>query len=328
MLRYSLDQGKTDFVLLATKIDFVENYLEIEKTRFKDRLHVSYRIEESCKNAIIASFILQSIIENAIKHGFAKTTRKCSILIIDAFYQKLSATYGFSILPIAKRWNSINSLRWVGLDLLKQERIKEAITVLERRVKYRPKSSDALIDLSKALETDGQLAHAYEVQEKAILLMIENEDSDFEKAMEQLKVLGTKSGIKNQPLPKPNPTNEALAKNKLRKLFKNYNKIRSKVFSDQSTVADADSLFSFYSDSFTYNHPGYGDIYSRELLYNNTVKYLKAGGYKDSPKRHLLNMIVGMDAIIIEEQYAGESQKTVTLYKFCGDKICYIEEYW
>ncbi len=82
LMRYSLDQGKTDFVTLSTEIEFVENYLEIEKVRFKDRLNISYQIEESCKNAYLASFILQPLIENAIKHGFAKTNRNCSITIL------------------------------------------------------------------------------------------------------------------------------------------------------------------------------------------------------------------------------------------------------
>ena len=81
-MRYSLDQGKTDFVTLSTEMEFIENYLEIEKVRFKERLKIAYEIDPSCRKAYIASFILQPIIENAIKHGFAKTTEICHINVM------------------------------------------------------------------------------------------------------------------------------------------------------------------------------------------------------------------------------------------------------
>lgn len=247
---------------------------------------------------------------------------------IDAYYQQLSNDYGITFLPMAERWNSINSLRWVGLDLLKQSRMEEAIEVLERRVQYRPYSIKAQTDLSKAYEKTGQVKKAIEVQEKAVALAAEQNGEPVGELMEKLYELNAKAGIQKHGITKGDDQNSKLSKYQLTKIFENYNQIRSKVFSDNSTVADVDSLFAFYTDSFTYNHPDYGGIYSRSLLYNNTVKFLKAGRYKNSPSRHILNMIVGLNAIVIEEQYAGSHKKTVTLYKFTGDQISYIEEYW
>ncbi|MEL6559458.1 MAG: histidine kinase [Bacteroidota bacterium] len=82
LLRYSLDYGKTDFVTLSTELKFIDNYLAIEKVRFKNRLNVSSEIEKQCENAQIPGFILQPLIENTIKHGLAKTNRKCHVRII------------------------------------------------------------------------------------------------------------------------------------------------------------------------------------------------------------------------------------------------------
>jgi len=81
LMRYTLDQRKTDFVTLKTELEFIENYLEIERVRFKERLMVHYQVDKTCESIFIAGFILQPLIENAIKHGFAKTNRKCNIVI-------------------------------------------------------------------------------------------------------------------------------------------------------------------------------------------------------------------------------------------------------
>jgi LytS/YehU family sensor histidine kinase len=81
LLRYSLDQ-KNDFITLEQELNFIENYLEIEKARFKDRLSIEYKVSEDSKKVLIAGFILQPIIENAVKHGLSKTNRKCTISIV------------------------------------------------------------------------------------------------------------------------------------------------------------------------------------------------------------------------------------------------------
>ena len=80
LLRYTLDQ-KQDFIPLQKEIGFIENYLEIEKARFKDRLEIIYDIQKESEPILIANFILQPLIENAIKHGLSKTNRKCTIYI-------------------------------------------------------------------------------------------------------------------------------------------------------------------------------------------------------------------------------------------------------
>lgn len=120
----------------------------------------------------------------------------------------------------------------------------------------------------------------------------------------------------------------SLSKEELKLIMEEYLYSYSIVFASGSSEEDVEELYSFYTDDFTYNHPKYGGVYTRELLFNNTIKYLKKGSYNNSPKRKTLNMIVGLDAVVIEQQYENEATTTMTLFKFRGDKIYYVEEFW
>lgn len=71
LLRITLDQTRSPEVTLQQEIDFLEGYLEIQKARFSDRLHVTMDIPSSLRNALIPNLILQPIVENAILHGVA-----------------------------------------------------------------------------------------------------------------------------------------------------------------------------------------------------------------------------------------------------------------
>jgi signal transduction histidine kinase len=69
LLRLTLDQVGTQVVPLKEELDFVEKYLEIEKTRFGDRLQVRIAAEPGTLDASVPNFILQPLVENALRHG-------------------------------------------------------------------------------------------------------------------------------------------------------------------------------------------------------------------------------------------------------------------
>ena len=71
LLRATLDRGRGHEVTLRQELEFIEGYLEIERTRFQDRLTVTVDAEPQTLNARVPDLILQPIVENAIRHGVA-----------------------------------------------------------------------------------------------------------------------------------------------------------------------------------------------------------------------------------------------------------------
>ncbi|MDT4967594.1 MAG: two-component system, LytTR family, sensor kinase [Acidobacteriota bacterium] len=71
LLRASLENVGTDEVLLKEELEFLNNYLEIEQTRFQDRLTVRMQIEPAVLDVRVPNLILQPLVENAIRHGIA-----------------------------------------------------------------------------------------------------------------------------------------------------------------------------------------------------------------------------------------------------------------
>lgn len=70
-LRYSLVNEPTDKVTLIQEIDALNLYLDIEKTRFDERLTVHMDLAPDTSKALVPSLILQPLIENAIKYAIA-----------------------------------------------------------------------------------------------------------------------------------------------------------------------------------------------------------------------------------------------------------------
>ena len=77
----SLDPGAD--VTLAEEIDLQRLYLDIEKARFPDRLHVEIDVPRELEQARMPALLLQPIVENAIKYGVSKS-RKAVVIRIDA----------------------------------------------------------------------------------------------------------------------------------------------------------------------------------------------------------------------------------------------------
>ena len=72
VLRQVLQSEKRKEVTLDQELQFIEKYLAIEEVRFSDRLQVRWSIEPNVGNALVPEFILQPLVENAIRHGVSK----------------------------------------------------------------------------------------------------------------------------------------------------------------------------------------------------------------------------------------------------------------
>jgi two-component system LytT family sensor kinase/two-component system sensor histidine kinase LytS len=61
-----------EFCTLGEEIKLIENYLDIEKTRFEERLSVRIEVPKELEKMRVPSLILQPLVENAIKHGISE----------------------------------------------------------------------------------------------------------------------------------------------------------------------------------------------------------------------------------------------------------------
>ncbi|HLU88394.1 MAG TPA: histidine kinase, partial [Cyclobacteriaceae bacterium] len=81
ILRYSLVMDKHQTIDFADEITTVFDYLNLESIRFEERLKVNYEIEEDAYEYKIPPMMLQTIVENAIKHGISNLIKGGTIEI-------------------------------------------------------------------------------------------------------------------------------------------------------------------------------------------------------------------------------------------------------
>ncbi|MEP5338801.1 MAG: histidine kinase [Algibacter sp.] len=72
LFKYAIDRKDNKMSSIKDEITMVENYLDIEKIRFGDRLKFRVNVDETLENIEIPMFIIQPLVENAVKHGLSK----------------------------------------------------------------------------------------------------------------------------------------------------------------------------------------------------------------------------------------------------------------
>ncbi len=75
LLRSSLVADRRATVSLNEEIKTIENYLSLEKIRYEERLQTKWMIDPSTLHAQVPPMLLQTLVENAIKHGVQKAQR-------------------------------------------------------------------------------------------------------------------------------------------------------------------------------------------------------------------------------------------------------------
>ena len=69
LLRFSLDAVGVHEVPLSRELTFLQKYIDIQQTRFHDRLQVEVDIQPHTMSALVPNLLLQPLVENAIRHG-------------------------------------------------------------------------------------------------------------------------------------------------------------------------------------------------------------------------------------------------------------------
>ena len=69
LLRYTLEESGEQEVPLTRELDLLSEYVELMQIRFQGKLNVAMHVDDSARDALVPSLILQPLVENAIKHG-------------------------------------------------------------------------------------------------------------------------------------------------------------------------------------------------------------------------------------------------------------------
>lgn len=85
ILRSSMQTDKLESVSLEKELNIVKDYLALENMRFEDRLRVEYEIDEDTLDQPVPPMMLQTLVENAIKHGISKQVTGGKIKIVSDF---------------------------------------------------------------------------------------------------------------------------------------------------------------------------------------------------------------------------------------------------
>ena len=81
LLRMTLDSGTGQEISLRHEMTITDAYLSIEAIRFQDRLTVTRDIPAECLDVLVPAFLLQPLVENAIKHGVSNMSGPATIAI-------------------------------------------------------------------------------------------------------------------------------------------------------------------------------------------------------------------------------------------------------
>jgi signal transduction histidine kinase len=82
LLRASFSNPGTQFVRLSDEIAFSRRYLDLERMRFPDRLTVEIRVDPATEDVVVPRFLLQPLVENAVRHGVAASPRSGRVTIV------------------------------------------------------------------------------------------------------------------------------------------------------------------------------------------------------------------------------------------------------
>ncbi|RZL42546.1 MAG: hypothetical protein EOP00_23385, partial [Pedobacter sp.] len=69
LFRHSVNTMHENFCTVSDEIEILNTYLAIEKVRFGDRINFEIEVDESLNRKLIPRFLLQPLVENALKHG-------------------------------------------------------------------------------------------------------------------------------------------------------------------------------------------------------------------------------------------------------------------
>jgi len=87
ILRYSLVGDKQKLTKFEEELETVKDYLALESTRFEERLSVKFDIHPNSSDYLVPPFMLQTLVENGIKHGIG-SLKKGGVIALSTFVEE------------------------------------------------------------------------------------------------------------------------------------------------------------------------------------------------------------------------------------------------
>jgi two-component system LytT family sensor kinase len=81
ILRYMIYESGKSFITIAEETKIIEDYLDLERIRYNDRLNITFKKELDNKNQLVSPLLLLPFVENAFKHGISETRFNSYIMI-------------------------------------------------------------------------------------------------------------------------------------------------------------------------------------------------------------------------------------------------------
>ncbi len=81
LFRYSINYSNNNYSTIKEEVEMAEVYLQIEKIRFEDKLSYQINVDDSLNHYLVPRFLVQPLVENAVKHGLKATGQITSIIL-------------------------------------------------------------------------------------------------------------------------------------------------------------------------------------------------------------------------------------------------------
>ncbi|MGE0594615.1 MAG: sensor histidine kinase [Vicinamibacterales bacterium] len=81
LMRQTLHRPVDHIVTLDAELEFTRRYVDLQQARFGSRLGIAYRIADDAHGLGVPPFVLQPLVENALRHGFGRMAERCEIEI-------------------------------------------------------------------------------------------------------------------------------------------------------------------------------------------------------------------------------------------------------
>ncbi len=79
LFRYSINYSNNNYSTIREEVEMAEVYLQIEKIRFEDKLSYHIHVDDSLDHYLVPRFLIQPLVENAVKHGLKATGQMTDI---------------------------------------------------------------------------------------------------------------------------------------------------------------------------------------------------------------------------------------------------------